>query len=88
MSNHVDLLLEHGVGREPLPQTLSQAVGLVHAGFGHEDHKFVAAVTGDYVRLTALLFQQPADAGQHQITLKVAQAVVYFFELIEVNQHY
>src|SRR5262249_44670759 len=79
--------LKHRVGGRPESQPLGQDLRLTNAGFGHQDDDLVASVTRDHVRLAALLFQQPADASQYEIALQVSEAVIDFFELVQIDQH-
>ena len=78
---------EHGVGREPYAQAFGQRLRLLHAGFRHQDDELVAAVAGHDVGLAAPLFEQPAHARQHQVAFQMAEGVVDFLELVEIDQH-
>ena len=51
------VLGQHRVGRDPQTQALGQNLGLLHAGFRHEDDELVAAVARYHVRLPALLLK-------------------------------
>ena len=64
-------LVEHGIGGDPEPQAFGKNLRLLDAGFRHQDHELVATVAGYDVRLAALLFQQAADARQHQVAFQV-----------------
>ncbi len=81
------VLAQHRVRGNPLPQALGQHLGLLRAGFGHEDDEFVSAIARHHVRLPGFLLQQTSHASQHQVAFEVAHGVVYFLEFVQVNQH-
>ena len=67
------VLAQHGIGRQPQAQSFRQYLRLLDSSFRHQDDEFVSAIARDYVRLPALLLQQPPDAGQHQVAFQMAE---------------
>ena len=51
-----------------------------------EDQEFLAAPAGDHVRVAQRFLQAFGDGDQHRVTERVAEAVVGFLEMVDVDQ--
>src|SRR5215469_4994331 len=80
-------LIEHRIGADPAAQALSQNLRLFESSFGHENDEFVTSITSDNVGVAGLLLKQPANARQHEVTLKMSFLIIHSFELIEIDHH-
>src|SRR5580698_1491970 len=80
------MLGEHGVLGNPLAQAFGQNLSLLRAGFGHENNELISTVAGDHVGLPRLLLEQASHAGADQVAFELARGVIYFFELVEIDE--
>src|SRR5215470_2413621 len=78
---------EQWIGRNPASQLRGKLARLLHRGFRHENHKFVAAVASYHIRPAAIRFENLSDALQNKVSFEVAIKIVDKLEAIEVHEN-
>ena len=82
------MFVQHRIRRDPQPQAFGQNLRLFHAGFGHQNDELITAIARHHIGLSAFLFEQTPDTCQHQVTLKMPQGIVHFFEFVQIHEHH